>query len=266
MLHFPSVSMNLLFILQVASIATANQQQCYYPQGNPSDSDIPCGDSTSHSHCCGFESICLSNKLCLHSTGSFELSRASCTDRSWQSPNCPSHCTNVSIDKGIPLGLYSFGNSAPSQYCCGTAVLQRAGPSLGCAWSPQPFTLEPGSIIADRGILKGYVQAGSGNPNSTAPANSTCPTNNNTSSHAVLAVGAGLGIPLGIFAIAALAWAFWERYQKRKEREKARLLSTALRGGEGARPLEREKGTWFRPQAADQITEMRHDREPVELD
>ncbi|KAI0459541.1 hypothetical protein F5B21DRAFT_455236 [Xylaria acuta] len=263
MLNLLSVALTGQYILQIASFTTATQQQCYYPKGNPSGGDIPCGDGVNHSHCCAFDAICLSNKLCLHSTGSFELSRGSCTDPTWQSPKCPSHCTNVSIDMGIPLSLHRFGDSMPSQYCCGTTILKSGGLSLGCAWSPQPFTLEPGDIIADRGVLKNYILAGSGKSNSTCPANLTCPMD--TSPNAVLAVGAGVGIPLGIFLIATLSWALWERYHRRSEAAKARLLQAPVQLGKKSDPFGRETRT-FHPQAPNQITELRHEREPVEMD
>ncbi|KAI1748174.1 hypothetical protein F4782DRAFT_542969 [Xylaria castorea] len=262
MLNLPLIALAGQFILQIASFATATQQQCYYPKGNPSGGDIPCGDGVNHSHCCGFDYICLSNKLCLHTAGSFELSRGSCTDSTWQSPNCPSHCTNVSIDSGIPLGLYSFGHSMPSRYCCGTAVLKTGSSSLGCAWSPQPFTLEPGDIIADRGVLKDYILAGSRKSNSTCPANCTCPME--TNSNIVLAVGVGLGIPLGILSIAILSWALWERNHRRSQAANARFIPLAIQPRQKSQPLESETPT-FQPQAPGQITELRHEREPAEL-
>lgn len=151
----------------------------------------------------------------------------------------------------------------PSQYCCGTTVLKTGGSSLGCAWSPQPFTLEPGDIIADRGALKDYTLAGSGKSNSTCPANCTLPMD--TSSKTVLAVGAGLGIPLGIFSIATLSWALWERYHRRSEAAKVRVLPAAVtHSGEKSQPVEHASPT-LQPQAPRQITELRHEREPVEL-
>ncbi|KAI0549244.1 hypothetical protein F4679DRAFT_595985 [Xylaria curta] len=245
MLNFLLIVRTLQCILQ-SSFAAATQQQCYYPRGNPSNEDIPCGDGVNHSHCCGLNSICLSNKLCLHPSGSFELSRGSCTDSTWQSPNCATYCTNVSTNSGIPLALYSFVQSMPSLYCCGTVALE-SGRYLGCALSPQPFTLEPGDIIPDRGVLRNYILAGSEKSNSTCPSNCTIPIKTNF--HTVLAVGAGLGIPLGIFSIATLLWALWKRYYRRNE------------------PQPSEHGdTTFRPQAPDRMTELRHGRGAAELD
>ncbi|KAI0098087.1 hypothetical protein GGR51DRAFT_539178 [Nemania sp. FL0031] len=247
------ITLTWLFIPRIASPVTATQQQCYYPRGNPSNTDIPCGDGVNHSHCCGFQSICLSNKLCLRTTGAFELSRASCTDSTWQSDNCPSHCTNVSISGGAPLALYSLPDSGPPQYCCGTVVLRGNGSSLGCYGNPYPFAIEPGDIIEDRGVLRGYNLTGSGESNSTCPPNSTCPKA--VSSNAVVAVGAGLGVPLGILSIAAITWALWERYQRRNPQNQEEV--------------ERSKSEViipFRPQVLQQPTELRHDREPIELD
>ncbi|KAJ8132677.1 hypothetical protein O1611_g947 [Lasiodiplodia mahajangana] len=238
MLRLFSIALTWQFIGQIALPTAATQQQCYYPQGNPSVGDIP-------------------------TVNSFELSRASCTDSTWQSENCPSHCTNVSIDKGIPIALYSYMNPMPPQYCCGTAAPKGDG-SIGCSWSPYPFTLEQGVIIPNRGILNGYIRAESIESNSTCPPNSTCPKG--TSSNTVIAVGAGLGAPLGTFLIAALFWALWERHQRRNEAANARRLAAASTQIQyEADGSKREIFPPFQPQDLHQPSELRHDREPIEL-
>jgi cbb3-type cytochrome oxidase subunit 3 len=78
-------------------------------------------------------------------------------------------------------------------------------------------------------------------------------------SNAVVAVGAGLGVALGLISIATLSWALWERHRRQKEAAKA------MQAIEDVQKSEYENATVFRPQFSGQITELRHDREPVEL-
>ncbi|KAI1110592.1 hypothetical protein F5Y14DRAFT_428588 [Nemania sp. NC0429] len=261
MFNFLLIALAGQFFLNIASIAAAAQQQCYYPKGNVAPYDSPCGDGVNHSHCCDSKSLCLSNRLCLRATPSYELSRASCTDPTWQSPQCPSLCTNVSISGGAPIALYTYSNSRPSQYCCGTATLIDG--SLKCYWNPDPFTVEEGDIIADRGLLKNYIAAGSREPNSTCPVDGNCQTD--TSSNAILAIGAGLGVPLGLLSTATFLWALWERRKRQSEVTKAAGWQAAvLQLGETSQPLKRETPL-FQAQPYDQIAELRHEGDPVEL-
>ena len=68
----------------------ANLPTCYFPSGAPSPS-TSCRLEAGESAFCAHTDICLSNGLCL-AQGGFELiSRGSCTDGSWQSPECPQY-------------------------------------------------------------------------------------------------------------------------------------------------------------------------------
>ena len=94
-----------------------NAQTCYYPDGSISFRDTPChspsvGDGASA--CCGYPDICLDNGLCLSQSGAEIVSRGSCTDQNWQSPECSQYCNdgnhlarpsrNLS-NRGLHLGL-----------------------------------------------------------------------------------------------------------------------------------------------------------------
>ena len=128
--------------------------------------------------------------------------------------------------------------------------------TLGCAWSPNPFTIEPGSIIPDRGILKNYVSPGSEKLNSTSTGS------NNT----LLSVGVGVGIPLGLFSVAALSWALWERHHRRIEAEKSRYAEAVggTKTGEKTQPSQGNRNLW-QLEASERPVELRQEREPVEL-
>ena len=76
--------------------------RCFYPNGNPApDGDQPCaaiGDSA----CCPLDWQCLSNGLCyLQNEGYY--GRYTCTDKTWQSPNCPEICTHSELKAFVDL-------------------------------------------------------------------------------------------------------------------------------------------------------------------
>ena len=64
---------------------------CYYPNGNPSSGDIPCS-SSGDGPCCPLNWSCESNGLCYLANAGY-YGRYTCTDQTWDSPNCPQICT-----------------------------------------------------------------------------------------------------------------------------------------------------------------------------
>ena len=74
----------------------ANPQTCYYPNST-SSVDTPCHSDAAASACCNAKDICLSNGLCLSQRDAEVISRGSCTDQSWESPNCPQHCADGTL-------------------------------------------------------------------------------------------------------------------------------------------------------------------------
>ena len=71
----------------------AKAQTCYYPNST-SSVDTPCHSDAAASACCHDTDTCLSNGLCLAQGGGELISRGSCTDQSWESPNCPQYCAD----------------------------------------------------------------------------------------------------------------------------------------------------------------------------
>jgi hypothetical protein len=68
-------------------------QTCYFPNGQQAIHDTAC--TANSSICCQRGATCLGNGLCFDPFGSAVggYIRGSCTDRSWQSSNCPQYCT-----------------------------------------------------------------------------------------------------------------------------------------------------------------------------
>ncbi|GFF46180.1 hypothetical protein IFM51744_06256 [Aspergillus udagawae] len=100
-------------------------------------------------------------------------------------------------------------DTTDAKYCCGSVVDNKRGDG-------DPFTIENGAVIPGVAALAGYSNASSitnttcSNPSSIT--NTTCPTGNSSSpsSHDV-AIGAGVGLPLAVLALASIAWALWAR-------------------------------------------------------
>ncbi|KXG54178.1 uncharacterized protein PGRI_073220 [Penicillium griseofulvum] len=97
------------------------------------------------------------------------------------------------------------------------------GPSneLTC-YAGSPFTLDRGDLVWDKAALTNYTYGGDSS-NSTSPSNTTtCPTASTTPSsenkdgkgNNDVAIGAGVGIPLGVLLLTALGWALFERRKR----------------------------------------------------
>lgn len=74
----------------------AGNSYCYLPDGDLVQEDTPCSSDEEVSPCCGEESVCVANGLCLKTKPKF-LYRGTCTDHTWNSPSCPQFCTKSSF-------------------------------------------------------------------------------------------------------------------------------------------------------------------------
>lgn len=87
---FSSLSFHVFrYVLLFLTHSTLIKSTCYFPDGTPSE-DIPCYTNSSVDYCCGKDSLCFENKVCLNNIGTF--ARGSCTDKAWNSPTCPVFC------------------------------------------------------------------------------------------------------------------------------------------------------------------------------
>jgi hypothetical protein len=89
------------WLLVVASInLTPEAQICYEPDGTLDDSNmVPC-DAGRHSMCCEVISsspdFCCPDELCQDANKDQEVWRQSCTDPTWQAPECLKLCIGIS--------------------------------------------------------------------------------------------------------------------------------------------------------------------------
>lgn len=186
---------------------------CHFPNGRTAATHVPCEDGP-NSACCGKDAICLTNGLCLDTVQPFGLSRASCTDPSWSIDECAKVCS-MFIDKPSNIDLYAnkeyladtnqsngcslvlYNNTATGvEYCCNSIVENPdGGRQPVCDKNTSTVTVESAAIIAGHAALKSYKRA-DGNRD--------------------VAIGTGVGIPLGVIAIVSIAWAVYERRNRSK--------------------------------------------------
>ena len=100
----------------VAKVTMTAAQTCYYPDGSVSERDTPCRATSQGqaSECCAWLDVCLDNSLCLAQDGGEVISRGTCTDRSWQSDQCPKYCQD---------GIFPTISCAMREMSCSIAPL-----------------------------------------------------------------------------------------------------------------------------------------------
>ncbi|RAL12170.1 uncharacterized protein BO97DRAFT_314863, partial [Aspergillus homomorphus CBS 101889] len=189
-------------LLSILLLCTAplvqSSRSCYFPSGSLAPENVPCSNST-YSACCGKNDICHSNGLCMDvSEQPYVLSHGACTDADWTSPNCPSVCQTTNKSDGCSTINLLYTNGI-STYCCGTPISN--GTDVICPDGKNSFELESGSIVVGYAALENVTSL-------EAAATTTTTT---TTSARDAAIGAGVGVPFGVIAIASMAWAVWER-------------------------------------------------------
>ena len=93
MKHILSVIFSLICITLVhfSFPSKALDTTCYNPDGSTA-AGFRCENSTAESFCCEHGRTCLSNKLCGPSATDPNFGRYACTDKAWNSPECPQFC------------------------------------------------------------------------------------------------------------------------------------------------------------------------------
>lgn len=148
--------------------------------------------------------------------------------------------------------------------------------SSACADGADPFTLSSASLIYGAAALSS-AQLISSDATSTAtstdsqsPATATPAAASGTSASAgetcpdsgaqIGAIGAGVGVSLGVISIGALLWAFWERRQRRKLAA-AQVVTFSKPGYEGFQYAHSSTPTTYSPHAYNRPTAVAHPHE-----
>ncbi|BCR90135.1 uncharacterized protein ACHE_60021A [Aspergillus chevalieri] len=192
-----SVSLVLFFLFSSSAVLGADDYRtCYYPGGNKALGHMPCSDEE-QTACCASDHICMANGLCIEAGSSqpYGFSRAACTDRNWGA-GCPQVCISTSDNQNAGCAIIPFhANGDDSTYCCNAIVSN--GSAAVCDNDRDPFKLASGTVIPGRAYLSNLTTKDSGN-------------NNNRD----VAIGAGVGVPLGVLFLTALGWALFERRKR----------------------------------------------------
>ncbi|CAK3931701.1 Hypothetical predicted protein [Lecanosticta acicola] len=204
----PFLTSSVRHALSAATLLTAlvDAQQCYYPDGAPSE-DTPCSDGEGASSCCGSGSFCMDNGLCF---GGGLVSRGSCTDKSWKSEACTGYCK-----ADFPSGSIPLMPCSSSTFVCGL--------SASCSNTTAVFSLSgTGSIVLRPSQVDSIVRPAlssleaSSNASSSLNTTALCAhTPGFYTSGAMAGLGCALGLPL-LFCLLAIALSLHRRSQRAK--------------------------------------------------
>jgi len=197
----------LLVLLPMASL-TSPSAPCYFPDGTYIDFDAPCFPDRPQSFCCGRNHTCMSNGLCrwpdAEMPSPLAYIRGSCTDRTWNSPECPQHCANKLFNTA------EIVTSCPSnQYCCSTiddySDACCAGNSSNPGANPVLFGLDVATTVTVIGAGPTKT-SGTSSPTSSSSTTTSSPSSSPKSSgmHISVTVGVGGGAVLAIIFAALL--------------------------------------------------------------
>ncbi|CAI6331976.1 unnamed protein product [Periconia digitata] len=248
-------ALSLLF----ASFSHA-ETQCYYPDGSTIQ-DTPC-TSAPDSTCCGLGYACLSNNLCAlteHVPGNNEARRhkyiqASCTDKTFASPNCPRFCLGPNNDgsgiRGLGVTKCGMGDTTDHYYCSTEATENVTNTEL-CRNSEYYFessaspstitiigTIPTPTLVASKSTSSSSITTPAiSSPDSPKSIESKEPsdgigqTPHSVSSAELHNLGLGLGLGLGIPLLLAIAIAiFFYQRQRQRQLQRRHELSSEYTG------------------------------------
>ncbi|KND91078.1 hypothetical protein TOPH_04344 [Tolypocladium ophioglossoides CBS 100239] len=215
-----------LLLISLWADWTQSAATCYDLAGKVNTALYPCDTSADVSPCCGPVDFCLSNGLCLDAGSNNGLTQQGCTSQDWHSP-CAKHCPGTTAADGFQyLMLCSgFDGTGNNPLCCGA--------DYSCCNSTQNIitTIAQFSTLSRAAGAPATTDTTSSSTPNTSAATRASQSAASTSAAAssggddkLLAVGAGLGIPLGLALVAALAFLGW---QMRKQQKLKRSVATS---------------------------------------
>ncbi|KAF2440264.1 hypothetical protein P171DRAFT_475773 [Karstenula rhodostoma CBS 690.94] len=236
--------LSLRQFLCIASLSSHTLATCFFPNGNASPADTPCNPDAEVSHCCYKNQACLSNGLCVsdpYSPIKARLHRGTCSDKTWESNDCPNHCTSIA-DNGAPV--YACNQTNVDSYCCFDGC--------ECNASFEIFRFPTDDVYTLTIISEAYTNTHISTSSSTSTPSQTESTSSTTSKSATAAsvpastthtdppsshnhtqtedknekpssnsaaIGAGVGVGVGVAIVigALVAFLFWRRSKKRHQ-------------------------------------------------
>ncbi|KFZ20226.1 hypothetical protein V502_03262 [Pseudogymnoascus sp. VKM F-4520 (FW-2644)] len=225
----------LLLSVVVAHLPLAISQTCVWKDGTKATNYVPCQSGATSGTCCHAGEACLASGLCYGEPGL--MYRGACVD-SWDTPDCLTYCKEF-----LPYwaNIYpcndGLGANNPTMFWCGSPTLKTCSADEG-----KLFKVSPGVAVKIIPRSSTTVQSSSQTSSPTSSLPSSTPTSsdlaatapdcvassdNTTCSgateaeklhfaNAVTAVGAGVGVPFGVLALAFLGLFLNERRLRKK--------------------------------------------------
>jgi len=235
----------------ILSFALADVPLCFYPDGSQAQSDYACNLTAEHSFCCAIGYNCLDNKICVAEEYS-DWNRGSCTDKTWNSPDCPRFCMDFSSSGGSWLvncgekDVCCYDTLAEFPNDCCSANLTGQNPVSMLPGEPTPFTLiTSGASTQTRSLSPSSSSSTTTatsttstitTSTSTTPSSTASPTTTSTPSPTAaasppsntLTTGAYVGIAIGIAAAIALLGAFIFLFRRRQRSNRQQTQSPVM--------------------------------------
>ncbi|KAF3031504.1 hypothetical protein E8E12_001251 [Didymella heteroderae] len=210
-------------------------------------------DAGGHSTCCPVGDLCLTNGMCRHKGDKDSKNwfwRTACTDKTWQDPACPRYCEAIEPTRNTGL-LFKCLES--ESYCCayvGGSLRdwpKQADTNLTCCTIDDLTFKAPDPVVYATASFSNRVSTQSTSTYSTSTYLSTISqdltatradiTSSPTGDDAWLGgnaqqqsttsglstgakIGIGVGIPLGVIGLAAIAALFWLRRRRQARASK----------------------------------------------
>ena len=235
----------------------ASAQPCYNHDGSIVVNDTACSPELKNSFCCGPGWTCLDNGICSnHNTTDLThqeagQQRASCTDRTFESDQCPQFCPGntgfgrevATFDNGTFCCVFGNGTCAPDPVITSlkkgvplttidvvetsSLVPKTSAPQITPTTSSTPSSKTPG--LSSVGTMSGTASQ-SRNARSQAGSSGGSPTNSaiagsaSRSLSAPVKIALGVSIPVCVISVTLAAVALWSRKRaKQKKRGEPRF-------------------------------------------
>ncbi|KAJ4986950.1 hypothetical protein SVAN01_07491 [Stagonosporopsis vannaccii] len=197
-----------------------------------------------HSTCCAIGDLCLTNGLCMHKEDVDKKNwywRTGCTDKTWEDSACPKYCAAIEPDRNTGLVMNCL---KPESWCCayvgGSLRDWKSQANINttcCTIDDLTFeAADPIVYATATNPIKLSTQSASTSATSTSLSSVSLPTTATQAEHSSLPttdgnpeqssnsdstglstgakVGLGVGIPLGVIGLAAIAAFFWLRRRR----------------------------------------------------
>ncbi|KAK2797824.1 hypothetical protein FQN50_009068 [Emmonsiellopsis sp. PD_5] len=227
--QLPTLSSLLLSLFILRAIDPASATICYTPDGSISN-DMPCNPAAEVSVCCEDTFVCTENKLCqpmdwYNGTDGdpLQLIRGTCTDKTWESPECPGRCIAESPGGGEWVMRCGSGSE---EYCCSDASCCKNGgkrynlgnSSMSAIAGQQVLTTTQSSRPTSTSTSMSITTSTLTDPTPTALETDGTSPGASTNSHSkTIAIGVGVGAGCGVVILGCLLFLFWRKRKRGRD-------------------------------------------------